>query len=188
MDQADNTSRMCAPASKFTHAAALAALCVSSLFIGAAHAADDPCAGFKWNVAHERQLFASSAQNLTAARDGSSLPAMEADRLYDLALTPQDQVQFPVPPGKKMLADGAYAGFARLHVPAAGTYRIALDQAFWVDVVDGVEPVRSADFTGQPGCRAPHKIVQYQLHGGDYTLQLSGAVSAHVLITLTQVP
>ena len=79
--------------------------------------AADPCDGFTWNVAHERAVFASTAAAVTAATAAGPAPTLEVDKLYDIALTPQDQVSFLMAPAKKALADGAYAGMVKLHIP-----------------------------------------------------------------------
>jgi hypothetical protein len=71
--------------------------------------AADPCTGFKWDVSKEHTLFGGPAATLTAGKDAASAPAIDVDRLYELKLTPQDQTAFVLPPGKKMLTDGAYA-------------------------------------------------------------------------------
>src|ERR1700761_1593509 len=73
-------------------------------------AAGDPCASFAWNVTHERAVFATAAQAVTAASAGSGAPTIQVDKLYDIALTPQDKVSFVMSPAKKALADGAFAG------------------------------------------------------------------------------
>jgi hypothetical protein len=151
--------------------------------------ADDPCAGFKWSVTQERALFAGKPESAVAGRDATSAPAMAAQRLYEVALTPQDGVKFVLPPGKKALTDGAFAGLVHLRVPAAGLYRVSLDQAFWIDVVSGQQLVASTDFTGASGCNAPHKIVQFNLPAGkDLVLQLSGSMKDRVRVTLTPAP
>lgn len=152
---------------------------------GAARAAD-PCSDFGWNVAHERALFATQPRELRAARTAASPPRIAGDRLYRLALSPQQQVAFAAPPGKKALTDGAYAGIVRLHVPAAALYRVSLSSAFWVDIVKDGTVIASTDFTGAHGCSAPRKIVQYRLPAGDVLLQLSGQVSPRVEVTVTR--
>jgi hypothetical protein len=98
-------------------------------------------------------------------------------------------VKFILPPAKKGLPDGAFAGLVHLQVPTAGTYRVSLDQGFWIDVVGNQKFVESTDFTGISGCNAPRKIVLFNLPAGaDLVLQLSGAAKDHVRVTLTPAP
>ncbi len=154
-----------------------------------AASADDPCAGFKWSVTQERALFAKAPDSAVAGKDATSAPAMTAERLYEFSLAPQDGVKFVLPPGKKSLTDGAYAGLVHLRVPAAGLYRVSLDEAFWIDVVNNHELIASTDFTGAHGCNAPHKIVQFNLPAsGELVLQLSGSLKDRVRVTLTRAP
>jgi hypothetical protein len=154
----------------------------------AAAAAHAPCAAFKWNVAHEQALFAAAGAHAVAGRDTASAPLIRPGRLYILALAPQQDVHFVKAPEKRGLDDGAYAGLARLRIPAAGLYRVSLDRPFWIDVVSSHGIVESRDFGGRPGCAAPHKIVLYSLPTGVLVLQLSGDVASHVRLTLTRAP
>src|ERR1700749_4611547 len=101
---------------------------------GVVQAADDPCDGFKWDVAHERSLFAGKAMSERAGADVTQAPAIQPDRLYDLMLTRQDQVHFQAPPGKAPRTGGTFAGLLRLKVSKPGLYRISVDQPFWLDV------------------------------------------------------
>jgi hypothetical protein len=149
--------------------------------------ADDPCAAFKWNVTHERTLFAGTPESVAAGGDGASAPKLLPDHLYGLTLSPQDRITLSVPLGKKAQFDGAFGGVARLHVPTAGTYRIALDQSGWIDVVGEHGVIPSSDFAGGSACRAPHKLVQFELPAGELLLQLSGVGNAAVKLTVTLV-
>jgi hypothetical protein len=162
-------------------------LSAAGLITSIAHAADDPCSAFKWNVTEERAVFAQKPQSAVAGRDASSAPVVKTKTLYDLALAPQDSVKFVVPPGKKALPDGAFAGVLLFRVPSAGAYRVSLiNQGFWVDVVGHQQLIDSTDFTGAHDCSAPRKIVQYDLPAGeDLVLQLSGAAKDHVLVAVT---
>ena len=154
-----------------------------------AAAADDPCAGFKWNVTAERALFAKPPEAVAAGKEAGAAPSVTVAKLYELSLAPQEGVKFPVTPGKRGLPDGAFAGLVHFKVPSTGSYRVSLDHAFWIDVVGHNEPVASTDFTGAQGCSAPHKIVQYTLTAGeDLVLQLSGATEDHVRVTVTPAP
>jgi hypothetical protein len=151
--------------------------------------ADDPCAGFRWDVSKERVLFAESALTLAAGKDRMSAPMVVPNRLYQLHLTPQDHVAFVTPPAKKMLTEGAYAGIAVLKVPVSGSYRVAVDIPFWIDVVSDGALVKAKDFQGQPGCSAPHKIVEFELTGAQpFVVQLSGATADSVRLTITASP
>ncbi len=92
-------------------------------------------------------------------------------------------------PAKKALADGAYAGMVKLHIPSAGRYRVSMSDGFWIDVITAGKFAPTDDFTGSRECRAPHKIVQYPLPAGnDLVLQFSNATSPSVKVTVTAVP
>jgi hypothetical protein len=165
----------------------IGAAAVSGLLCAAARA-DDACAGFTWNVAHERALFVSAAQALNAGRNAAAAPAIETDRLYDLALAPNEQVQLPAPNKKAHGAGMGSAGLVRLQITKAGSYRISVGSPMWVDLASGSTLIGSSDFAGQHGCDAPHKIVQYDLQPGAFVLQLTGGSGNHVRVTVTRVP
>jgi hypothetical protein len=154
---------------------------------------DDPCAGFSWNVARERALFAAGPQSIAAGRELKSSPLLTPDRLYELQLGEQGEVTMPVAPGRKSVGDAGYegharyAGLARLQLPRAGSYRISLDQAAWIDVLADGRMLDSSGFQGRPGCLAPHKIVQFTLPAGPaLVLQFSAASAPHLRVTITQ--
>jgi hypothetical protein len=152
--------------------------------------AEDPCAAFTWDVSHERTLFGQDAQNLAAGNGAAAAPALATDQLYQLQLRAQTEVTFATQPGKKMPDQGqTYAGLARLTVETGGIYRIALDQALWVDVIANDSVVQARDFQGRPGCNAPHKIVEFMLPGRKpITLQFSGGRVSTVKVTVTRSP
>lgn len=164
------------------------------LFLGFAGAAkpahaDDACIDFKWDVSKERTLFAGTPTALKSAKDSISAPAIAPNRLYQLHLTPQEQVTFAVNPGKKTPAAGGFAGLATLKIAAAGAYRIAIDLPVWIDVVSGGNLLSARDFEGQRNCSAPHKIVEFDLAGGQpYILQFSNGMSENILLTVTASP
>jgi hypothetical protein len=169
-------------------ASALLAGALAGIVAAPAFAAD-PCGGFKWDVAREHALFQGSATSLQAGKDAASAPSIATDRLYELQLSPQDTVNFVLPPGKKMLSDGAYAGLAAFAIHAPGAYRVSVDVPFWIDVIVGGKLTTTKDFQGQQGCDAPHKIVEYDLTDSQpLVLQVSGATKAAVRLTITRSP
>jgi hypothetical protein len=151
-----------------------------------ASAADDPCAGFKWDTSRERALFSTAGATLPAGKDGTNPPAVAPDHLYRMVLVPTAQVSFPVTPGKTSRADGTYAGVFALTLPAPGRYRVSLDGAFWIDIAGHGKLVQASDYEGQHDCAAPRKIVEFALEDkGPWLLQLSGATQAAVRVTVT---
>src|ERR1700678_2958942 len=94
----------------------LSMLLLSSATVAAA--ADDPCTGAKWDVSQEHALFLKAPEAVPAGHDLASAPVMKAQKMYGLTLTPQSGVTFVLPPSKKMLPDGAFAGLGHMQVPA----------------------------------------------------------------------
>jgi hypothetical protein len=151
--------------------------------------ADEACADFKWDVTQERGLFAGTATPLPAGADPKSAPDMLLSHLYALKLMPQDQVTFAATPGKKTPSAGSNAGVFTFKLPASGSYRVAIDMPFWIDVVSNGALVAAKDFQGQHGCSAPHKIVEFDLIGTrPFFLQLSNAAADSVRVTITAAP
>jgi hypothetical protein len=151
--------------------------------------ADEACADFKWDVTQERGLFAGTATPLPAGADSKSAPVMQLDHLYALKLMPQDQVTFAATPGKKTPSAGSNAGVFTFKLPMSGSYRVAIDMPFWIDVVSNGALVAAKDFQGQHGCSAPHKIVEFELVGTrPFFLQLSNAAADSVRLTITATP
>jgi hypothetical protein len=151
--------------------------------------ADEACADFKWDVTQERGLFAGTAAPLPAGADSKSAPVMQLNHLYTLKLMPQDQVTLAATPGKKTPTAGSNAGVFTFKLPASGSYRVAIDMPFWIDVVSNGALVTAKDFQGQHGCSAPHKIVEFDLIGTrPFFLQLSNAAADSVRVTITAAP
>jgi hypothetical protein len=151
--------------------------------------ADDSCVDFKWDVTQERGLFAGTATPLAAGSDAKSAPVMLLNRLYALKLMPQDHVAFAATPGKKTPSAGSNAGVFTFKLPVSGSYRVAVDMPFWIDVVSNGALVAAKDFQGQHGCSAPHKIVEFELVGTrPFFLQLSNAAADSVRLTITATP
>jgi hypothetical protein len=149
-------------------------------------AAEDACAGFAWDVTRERALVAGDAAQLPAGTDSSSAPLLAPGRLYALQLRPIDQVHFVTTPGRRNPSDGGYAGVAALKIPAPGTYRIAVDAPFWVDVVADGGLMNVKDFQSAHDCDAPRKILEFEFPmPRQVTLQFSGAAHAGIRLSIT---
>src|SRR5580704_4427052 len=101
----------------------LLALAAANLALPAG--AGEACVDFKWDVRHERALFAGTPTALTAGTDPKSAPMVRPDRLYALRLAAQGHMTFAVGPGGKPANPQAHAGLVTLKIPASGSYRIA---------------------------------------------------------------
>lgn len=149
----------------------------------------DACLDFKWDVSRERALYAQTPVRVRAGTDAKSAPPIVPNRLYALRLASQAQVAFAATPGKRVPLDPAYAGLATLKIPAAGSYRISIDLPLWIDVVSNGVLLPPQDYQGQRACSAPHKIVEFELGGGQvFVLQFSSALTDRVLLTVTPTP
>jgi hypothetical protein len=168
-------------------------LACALLFIGLAPAATaaggkSTCPAYPWNVSREVALFAGASTAVHASVDASRAPIIEMDHLYAVALGPESRVHFALPPGRAMRTGGDRAGMLRIRVPAAGLYRISLDDRFWLDVVADGRLLPVKDFHGSPDCAGPHKMLVFALPRGILLLQLSRYVSESVRLTVTPVP
>lgn len=184
-------SRICTyrSASKMLRSACGPMILATALAAAAPALADDACVDFKWDVSAERALFAGPATPVAAAADSKSAPTLLLNHLYELKLSKQEQVSFAVTPGKKSPREGSHGGLAAFKIPARGSYRVAIDMPFWIDVVSDGALVAANDFQGQHGCRSPHKIVQFDLPGTrPFFLQLSNAAPDSVRLTITATP
>jgi hypothetical protein len=151
--------------------------------------AEDVCTDFKWDVARERALFGEPATSLKGGTDLKGAPEVVPNRLYQLQLTPQDRVSFAAAPGNTVHAAGAFAGLASLRVPGPGSYRVSIDSPAWIDVVANGSLVQPRDYQGQHGCKAPRKIVEFDLVGAQpFVLQLSSSSPDIIRLTITASP
>jgi hypothetical protein len=150
--------------------------------------AQDGCLDFKWDVSKERSLFAGPPTVMQAGTDVKSAPIVLPNHLYQLALAPQNSVNFSVRQGKKSDED-AHAGLAILRISAEGGYRVSVDLPVWIDVVSQESVLQPADYQGQHDCAAPRKVVVFELQGTKpFLLQFSGAAIGQLLVTVTPVP
>jgi hypothetical protein len=157
----------------------------STLLIARPCSAAEGCDGIDWPATQERALFASTPDTVAAGKSESGAPALHPQALYSITLSPQGQVTFRVPPGGRKPAEGAYAGLAVVHIARPGTYRVSTDQPVRIDLEMGTQTIASTNYMEQPGCSAPHKMVQFTLPAGDLLLELSNAGNAVVRLTVT---
>ena len=90
----------------------------------------------------------------------------------------------PVKPGGSV----AYGGLLQIAIAEPGTYRVALGNASWVDVVKDGEKVESIHHGGGPACSGIRKMVDYPLQKGEYFVQLSAGGDAQTGVLVVKLP
>ncbi|HEX8555674.1 MAG TPA: homogentisate 1,2-dioxygenase, partial [Sphingomonas sp.] len=72
-------------------------------------------------------------------------------------------------------------------VASAGTYRVALDSAMWIDVVAGTAAIASTTHGHGPACSGVRKMVDFALRPGRYVIQLSGSAKPQAVVMVARV-
>ncbi len=102
-----------------------------------------------------------------------------------VSLLPTPSVHYPLQPEKPggSISHGGLLGFT---ITEAGTYRIALGSAAWIDVVRGGKPVTSTAHGHGPACSTIRKMVDFPLMPGRYILQVSANAGAGLPVLVTR--
>lgn len=133
-----------------------------------------------WSTPIDRSA-ASTARQLAASQ-------IAVGQALHLALQPQNTLKFLLQPGKPE-GRGAYAGLISLTIEKAGTYRVALGTAAWIDMVDDKsQSVISIAHTHGPACSGIHKMVDFALQPGHFTLQLSASIRPQTNVLIVRLP
>jgi hypothetical protein len=148
-------------------------------------ATDPSCANVR--VAFPAELSHWSTRTpLTAGIAPRNAPVIGIGRAADLRLAPLSVVQPRIAPGKAP-PTGSYAGLVMFQVPRTGTYRVALGQKAWVDVIRGRAGVASSAHAMGPRCTGFAKLVDFPLRPGRYVMQLTGAPVQTLPATIVRV-
>jgi hypothetical protein len=135
---------------------------------------------FKWSLDKERALLAKAAQV------GSGSEAVQVSSPVAVSLQPLAAAKLPQAPSRTPKYSDSYAGFVQASAPAsAGTYRITLSHAAWIDVIQGGHPLRTVGFTGAKGCDGVAKSVKFDLAAAPYVIELSGTSAHSVALVVT---
>lgn len=173
---------------------ALAALCstpVTSAFAQAgahAHAGPASCAAPEslpgplagWAAPHRPIAAAHRA----AATRNALLTRGEA---ADVTLQQTPRVAYPVEPGKPG-GSVSFGGLLAFDAAEAGTYRVALGSAAWIDVVEGGGSLVSVAHGHGPECSGIRKMVDYPLKPGRHVLQIAASGEATISVLVTKLP
>jgi hypothetical protein len=121
---------------------------------------------------------------MQAGADGDHAKLLHAGQAGEVELLPTAQVHYPLAPEKAGGAD-SHGGVLMLDVAKAGTWRIALGSAAWLDVVGSDGAQRSVAHGHGPDCTGIRKMVDFALKPGRYMVQISSSSAAKVRVLAT---
>lgn len=76
---------------------------------------------------------------------------------------------------EKAREPSSYAGLLKLKITHAGSYRLTLGSAAWVDVVKDNAALASTAHSHGPDCSGIRKIVDFDLTPGHYVVQIANS-------------
>lgn len=128
----------------------------------------------------------ASPAPLNSANYVSQLPEaqLRPGQAVELGLHPVGAVKFPVAPGKP----GGNGGLAELEVSEAGTYRVALSTAAWIDVAQDGKALESTAHGHGEKCSGIRKIVEFALTPGRYVIAISANAGMQTQILVAKNP
>jgi hypothetical protein len=126
---------------------------------------------------------------LTAAADaaGTQAATLAIGKAVDLALRPASDMRYARTP-EKPTAGNSHAGMVSFTVDRAGTYRVALGTAAWIDVVRDGTAIMSIGHGHGPACSGIRKLVDFPLTPGRYVLQITGNATAETSALVVRQP
>ncbi|MGK6324222.1 hypothetical protein ACMGDM_14225 [Sphingomonas sp. DT-51] len=124
---------------------------------------------------------------LAAGTSTRSAPVIVIGRGADLRLAPAERVT-PAVASPKTPDEGDTAGLALFQVSRPGTYRVALGDAAWIDVVQAGRALAASAHGHGPSCSGIRKMVDFQLEPGRYVLQLSGTKASSLQVMIAHAP
>lgn len=129
----------------------------------------------------------STRQPITAADDASGLPAamLKIGSAAEAALKPRADIHYVATP-EKPGDPASHGGLFTFMVEQAGTYRVALGAAAWVDVVKGAAALSSSAHGHGPACSGVRKMVDFALTPGSYILQIAGSSGSTLPIMIVR--
>lgn len=105
----------------------------------------------------------------------------------NLTLLPTPEVRYPRRP-EKPGGSVSYGGLVSIDVREAGTYRVALGSAAWIDLVRDGQALKSGAHGHGPDCTGIRKMVDFALTPGPYTLQISANGQPQTTVLFARLP
>ena len=141
------------------------------------------CDKFKWPLDNERAML--TAADVAGVASGGSV-AQPPPFTVSVALVAFADAKLPLPPERPPKSPQSFAGFVRVAAPPqAGTYKVTLSAAAWVDVVQAGRLVKSSAFSGAVGCAGIRKSVKFDLTAAPFAIEISGVEANAIRVAVT---
>jgi|SRR5581483_3556080 len=136
------------------------------------------CDKFRWPLDKER-----------ASLNGTDVPKLASGAhvtfpipfVTALGLVPFADAKLPTPPERAPKSPTSFAGFIVVPAPkGAGTYKVTLSDAAWIDVTQNGQTVKSTASSGVTGCEGIRKSVKFDLAAEPFTVEITG-VQANII-------
>lgn len=149
-------------------------------------AMDHSCASYG---EREQAVMARFAGDDLPVPTGKTPATLHLGTVYNVHAMPQAGYPFVANPSRAGQDEGAYAAMLAFRVEHSGRYRVYIDDASWVDLVDDTGTVlAAANYGGRHHCRVLRKYVAYGLEAGHrYVVQLSGGTREQVRVMVEAV-
>ena len=118
---------------------------------------------------------------------GLAKAALVVGAAIDATLQPIGKVRYVAKPEKPGKAD-SYGGLYVLVVTRPGTYRIALGDGAWIDLLKGKKPIASTAHGHGPICTGIRKMVDFSLERGRHVLQIAGSPGSTIPVMVARLP
>lgn len=130
-----------------------------------------------------------SPKPLAAATTAAGLGAamLTLGQAVDLSLRPTPDVSYALRP-ERPGGSVSHGGMAQIRVEKAGTYRVAISSAAWLDVLGDSKSLTSIAHGHGPDCSGIRKMVDFRLEAGSYVLQIVGNGAPTVRVLVASVP
>lgn len=126
--------------------------------------------------------YVSSAKNSNELANAS----LSLNTASFVSLHPTPKVQYvlrPVNEGGTV----SYGGLFQITLKESGTYRIALANASWIDVIKEGVSAKSVAHSHGPDHSGIRKMVDYALEAGTYTLQFAAGADSTSAVLITKI-
>lgn len=166
----------------------IAALALAAPALAQQTSAPPACATKDANLAGELAGWTAKSPVTSAANEaGLASASLAIGKGYEANLLKTPQVAYvlqPEKPGGSVSSGGLFS----FNADAAGTYRIALSTAAWIDLIEDGKAVTPTAFGHGPDCTTIRKIVDFPLKPGSHVLQISANADPKLVLMVTKKP